>query len=115
MDERRNEMSRFHAAWLLLLLAFTPQSVFGQDPSAVRLQQWVAGHDVAAIRALGRPVLPKLVQLYEAARDDGFKARVAQTFYELGWESPEAKRALMKDVHTLNHDLRLQSSGRSVA
>jgi HEAT repeat protein len=108
MDERRNEMSRFHAAWLLLLLAFTPQSVFGQDPSAVRLQQWVAGHDVAAIRALGRPVLPKLVQLYEAARDDGFKARVAQTFYELGWESPEAKRALMKDVHTLNHDLRLQ-------
>lgn len=63
---------------------------------------------MAAIRALGRPVLPKLVQLYEAAGDDGFKARVAQTLYELGWESPEAKRALMKDVHTRSQELRLQ-------
>jgi HEAT repeat protein len=49
-----------------------------------------------------------LVHLYEASRDDGFKARTAQTLYELGWESPEAKRALMKDVHTQNQDLRLQ-------
>jgi len=99
-------MSRLHAAWFLLLLAFTPPSAFGQDPA--RLQQWVAARDVASIRALGRPVLPKLVQLYEASQDDAFKARVAQTFYELGWESPEAKRALMRDVHTSNHDLRLQ-------
>jgi HEAT repeat protein len=101
-------MSRFRAIWFLLLLAVTPLLVFGQDPSVSQVQQWVVGHDVAAIRALGRPVLPKLVQLYEAARDDGFKARLAQTLYELGWESPEAKRALMKDVHTLNQDLRLQ-------
>ena len=28
-------------------------------------------------------VLPKLVRLYEASREDGFKARVAQTLYEL--------------------------------
>ena len=93
---------------LLLLVPLSAQPVSGQDPPVAQLQQWVAGHNVAAIRALGRPVLPKLVQLYEAAGDDGFKARVAQTFYELGWESPEAKRALMKDVHTLNQDLRLQ-------
>jgi len=102
------KMSSFQATWLLILVPLTPQSVSGQDPSAAQLQQWVAGHNVAAIRALGRPVQPKLVQLYEAAKDDGFKARVAQTLYELGWESPEAKRALMKDVHTLNQDLRLQ-------
>ena len=101
-------MSRFRATWFLLLVPLTPHLVSGQDPSVPPVQQWVAGHNVAAIRALGRPVLPKLVQLYESARDDGFKARVAQTLYELGWESPEAKRALMKDVHTLNQDLRLQ-------
>jgi HEAT repeat protein len=101
-------MSHFRATWFLLLVPLTPHLVFGQDPSVTQVQQWVAGHNVAAIRASGRPVLPKLVQLYEAARDDGLKARVAQTFYELGWESPEAKRALMKDVHTLNQDLRLQ-------
>ena len=101
-------MSRLRVASLLLLVPFAPQPGLGQDPSGAQLHQWVAGGNVAAIRALGRPVLPKLVRLYEAAGDDGFKARVAQTLYELGWESPEAKRALMKDVHTLNQDLRLQ-------
>ena len=90
---KANKMSRFRVTWLLLLVPLTPQSVVCQDPSVAQLQQWVAGHNVAAIRTLGRPVLPRLVQLYEAARDDGLKARVAQTLYELGWESPEAKRA----------------------
>lgn len=103
-------MSHSHATLLLLLVPLTPQSAFpfDNDPSIEQLQQWVSGHNTAAIRVLGRPVLPKLVQLYEAARDDGFKARIALTFYELSWQSPEAKRALMKDVHTLNQDLRLQ-------
>jgi HEAT repeat protein len=101
-------MSFFRATWLALVVLLSPQLVSAQDPSDMQLQQWVAGHNVAAIRTVGRPVVPKLIQLYEAARDDGFKARVAQTLYELGWESPEAKRVLMKDVHTLNQDLRLQ-------
>src|SRR5262245_66342468 len=102
------KMSRFGTTWLLVLVPLTPQLVSGQDPSVTQLQQWVVGHNVAAIRALGRPVLPKLVQLYEAASDVGFKARVAQNLYELGWEWPAAKRALMKDAENLNQDLRLQ-------
>jgi len=85
-----------------------PLSILADDPSVTQLQQWVAGRNITAIRALGRPILPTLVQMYEAAKDDAFKARVAETFYGLGWESPEAKRALMQDVHTLNQDLRLQ-------
>ncbi len=101
-------MARFQLTPLLFLLPLAQQTALCQDPGAAQLQQWVAAHNVAAIRALGRPVVPKLVHLYEAAREDGFKARVAQTLYELGWESPEAKRALMKDVHTPNQDLRLQ-------
>ena len=101
-------MSRFQAISLLLLAALPWKAAVGQDDSAAQLQQWVAGHNVAAIRAQGPAVLPKLVQLYEAAKDEGFKARVAQTLYELSWKSPEAKLALMKDVHTLNQDLRLQ-------
>jgi HEAT repeat protein len=94
---------RIRISSLLLLAA---PLLFGQD--AAQLRQWVVGHNVAAIRGLGRPVLPNLVRLYETASDDSFKARVAQTFYELGWESPDAKRALMRDVHTSNQDLRLQ-------
>lgn len=101
-------MSRLCASSLALLLPLIPRFVCAEDPSPAQLQQWVAGRNVAAIRALGPPVLPKLVRLYEAATDDSFKARLAETLYGLGWESPEAKRALMKDVHTSNQDLRLQ-------
>jgi HEAT repeat protein len=104
----RNKLSRFQAALLFSLSPLLWQSAFGQDTSAAQLQQWVAGNNVAAIRALGPPVLPKLVQLYEDARNDEFKAQVAQTLYALSWKSPQAKLALMKDVHTLNPNLRLQ-------
>lgn len=104
----RGRIPRFHAIWLLLTAALSSHAAFGEDPSTAQLQQWVAEHNVPAIRALGRPVVPRLVRLYDAAKDDAFKARVARALYELGWESPEAKRALMKDVHTLDQDLRLQ-------
>lgn len=97
-------MSRFLPVQLSLLSAL----LLGQDPSAAQLHNWVSGHNLAAIKALGQPVLPKLVRLYETAADEGFKARVAQTLYELSWKSPEAKRALMKDMHTTSSDLRLQ-------
>ena len=96
-------MSRLLLVQLTLLSALA-----SQDPSAGQLQNWVFGHNLAAIKAIGQPVLPKLVQLYETATDDSLKARVAQTLYELSWKSPEAKHALMKDVHTANADLRLQ-------
>src|SRR5437763_4538935 len=105
---KESKLSRLRIASLLLFVTLAPQSVLCEVASDAQLQQWVAGRNVAAVRALGRPVLPKLVQMYEAARDDSFKARVAEILYGLGWESPEAKRALMKDVHTLNQDLRLQ-------
>jgi hypothetical protein len=35
-------------------------------------------------------------------------AAVAGVFYQLGWKSPEAKRALMADVQTQDQRLRLQ-------
>jgi HEAT repeat protein len=36
------------------------------------------------------------------------RARIAQAFYALGWKSTEAKRVLIKDVHTTNQQLRLE-------
>ena len=101
-------MAFLRAIPFLLFVSLAPKAVRAEDASAAQLRQWVTGHNVAAIRALGRPVLPNLIHLYETGMDDSFKARVAQTLYELGWESPEAKMALMKDVHTPNQDLRLQ-------
>src|SRR5262245_41208565 len=90
-----------------VLLAAAPL-LFGSDAASLQLQQLILAHNTAAIRTMGRPVLPQLVRLYEGSADQAFKAQVAQTFYELGWPSPEAKQALMKDVHTQHSSLRLQ-------
>ena len=99
-------MSRVVQMAVMGLALYRP-CAFGQEVSAEQFQGWVTGHNVAAIRALGRPALAALVQLYEAG-DESLKARVAQTLYELSWKSAEAKRVLMKDVRTANPDLRLQ-------
>ena len=67
-------MSRFVP---LLLLAQTLASA--QTVSFEQLQSWVAGHNIAAVRSLGRAALPALVRMYEAG-DESFKTRAAQTF-----------------------------------
>ncbi|HKQ60257.1 MAG TPA: hypothetical protein VJS92_03165 [Candidatus Polarisedimenticolaceae bacterium] len=63
--------------------------------------------DVEALRARGPAILPELVRLYEQG-DPARRTQIAYAFYSLGWKSPEAKRALMADVHTPVADLRLQ-------
>lgn len=94
---------------ILLFFAFAAghHLAFGREVAVEEIRGWVSAGDVAAIRQLGRPVLPALVGLYENG-DEGLKAHVARTFYQLGWKSAEAKRVLMKDVHTTNAALRLQ-------
>jgi HEAT repeat protein len=62
---------------------------------------------VKSLREIGPSVLPILARLYESASQDQ-RATLASIFYELGWESPDAKRVLMKDVQTQNSKLRLQ-------
>jgi HEAT repeat protein len=84
-----------------------PLLAFAQTVSLGQLQTWIAANNVGAIRALGQGVMPALVQLYENG-DANVKANVARTFYTLSWKSPEAKRILMKDVHTPDANLRLQ-------
>lgn len=71
------------------------------------VQTMVAAGKIAELKALGRDVLPVMARLYEAS-DSAQRTRIAQTFYALGWKSTEAKRALLKDVHTPNQQLRLE-------
>ena len=77
-----------------------------QAPSS-RIQALAAQGDVKGLREIGPSVLPVLARQYESASEDQ-KATIAWIFYELGWESPDAKRVLMKDVQTQNPKLRLQ-------
>jgi HEAT repeat protein len=60
------------------------------------------------IRALGPTVLPVLASLYERSGEPD-RAAIAAVFYALGWKSAEAKRVLMRDLHTRNEGLRLQA------
>jgi len=75
------------------------------DLNSVRTM--VAAGKVAELRDLGREVLPVMARLYEIS-DLAERTRIAQTFYALGWKSAEAKRVLIKDVHTPNQQLRLE-------
>jgi HEAT repeat protein len=82
----------------------------GSSSAAIDLnsvQTLVAAGKTAELKALGRDVLPVLARLYEAS-DLAQRTRIAQAFYALGWKSAEAKRALLRDVHTPNPQLRLQ-------
>jgi HEAT repeat protein len=63
--------------------------------------------DWQKIKAFGPSVLPELVAVYKASDVKG-RASVAYVLYNLGWKSPDAKRALMADVHTSDSALRLQ-------
>ncbi len=77
----------------------------GVDPALLRTAA-VAG-DWKQVQAMGPGVLPPLARLY-ASSSEKDKASIAYVFYQLGWKSPEAKRALMADVHTQDQTLRLQ-------
>jgi hypothetical protein len=61
----------------------------------------------AELKALGPDVLPVMARIYESAGADE-RAGIAAKFYRLGWKSEAAKRALMRDVHTQDSNLRLQ-------
>jgi HEAT repeat protein len=74
--------------------------------AASTLEDAVAADDLDAIKAMGPSVMPRLARLY-AAGDEERRQRLATVFYRLGWKSDEAASALMKDVHTPNHGLRL--------
>jgi HEAT repeat protein len=77
----------------------------GADPQ--RLREAAVQGDWKQVQAMGPSVLPELARLYEVS-SPGERARIAGVLYQLGWKSPEAKRALMADVHTQDQALRLQ-------
>ena len=103
-----SKVSRFCCP-LLFLMGFVLSSVgevaLGIDTKVV--QAIIAGGKFAELKALGREVLLVMARLYESS-DTAQRARVAEAFYSLGWKSAEAKRVLMKDVHTPDPQLRLQ-------
>jgi len=90
---------------VVLLLVTVPAGATGVDGARLRAAA-VAG-DWKQIQSMGPGALPALVRLYPASSEKD-RATIAYVFYNLGWKSPDAKRALMADVHTQDQTLRLQ-------
>ena len=90
-----------------VFLISSPGSSAGDPPvDRARLEELVSKYDGASIKKMGRPVLPELVHMYESSDEDG-REKIAAVFCQLRWRSPEAKRVLMKDIHTRHQALRL--------
>ena len=96
------------AALILLTLAGAPISLAAETPriDTARVEALVSSRDTNAIKTLGPNVMPLLVQLYRAG-DTRRRIAIAETLYSLGWQSAEAKNALMQDVHTRDETLRI--------
>lgn len=78
----------------------------GIEPATVKTL--VSQYNAQALKEMGPAVLPVLVKLYEQSSDMEQRGNVATMFYQLGWKSAEAKRVLMKDIHTQDRLLRLR-------
>jgi hypothetical protein len=58
------------------------------------------------LRQLGPGVMPVLAKIYESS-DEAQRTEIAGNFYVLAWKSTDAKRVLMRDVHSRNEALRV--------
>ncbi len=102
-------LSLYRKSLLMWLLSAAACVVNLQAAQALdgKIQTLVAQGDVNGLKEIGPGVLPPLARLYESSSEVQ-RATIAWIFYGLGWKSADAKRVLMKDVHTQNSKLRLQ-------
>jgi HEAT repeat protein len=91
---------------LLVLLALLVLPRLGHTLDA-EVRSLVLASDWAAMKTRGPGLLPALVELYRATPEEEERTRIAHAFYQLGWESEDARRALSQDVHTANPTLRI--------
>lgn len=90
----------------LALLASTPAAAVSFDEQ--ELQELIADYNGRAIaEQFGLEILPELVRLYRAG-DTQERARIAAIFYQLGWQSEEAKAVLLNDLDTPDETLRIR-------
>src|ERR1022692_2056692 len=97
---------------LLGILLLTAVSAFGalrlpavNDAAVLGL---LHSRNVEGLKALGKDALPVMARIYESSTPDE-RAGIAELFYKIGWTSADAKRVLLKDVHTQNQQLRIQA------
>ena len=101
--------SRLSVLFVSACLSIAPLAVFAEEQTLEMSQQvtrLVEAEDADGLRALGADALPAMAWLYELS-EEGQRLRIARLFYEIGTRSDVAERALIRDVHTANVELRL--------
>jgi HEAT repeat protein len=91
----------------VLAVSLVSSSALAAGPDQAALRAAAIAGDWKQVQAMGPGILPRLARIFSSSTD-AQKATIANVFYQLGWKSPEAKRALMADVHTSDQALRLQ-------
>jgi HEAT repeat protein len=91
----------------LLLVAAGPKPVSEDDVrSAIAPLDQCSFECVQKLKELGPELLPHLVHVYSKSSDED-RAIIARILYTIGWKSPEAREALLKDIRTQNENLRI--------
>ena len=103
-------MTRFSSPVALAVVALAlalAAPARGAEPSPLEVERLLdsSGY-VEALRELGPEVVPVLARLYADAEPER-RARIANAFYGLGWQSEEARRVLNADLETDHERLRL--------
>lgn len=103
-------MTRFSSPVALVALALAVAlagPARGSEPSPHEVERLLDSNGyVEALRELGPDVVPVLARLYADAEPER-RARIANAFYGLGWQSEEARRVLNADLETDHERLRL--------
>lgn len=92
---------------VVAVIAFFVTAPLRAADSGRDLAELARSGNTIAIRVMGPSVLPQLAKIYEQS-DEAQRATIANVFYSLAWKSDDAKRALLRDVHTKNQTLRVQ-------
>ncbi len=93
---------------MLNLFAAVMAVVALADVRAVITPLGSVGQDaIARLKAMGPDAMHHLTRIYATSSEDD-RATIAWIMYSIGTKSPEARAALLADVHTQNEKLRLQ-------
>lgn len=112
-ERKYMKRARIHILFFVMAVGFTLAHPAlaqhygdGGDASQEHVSTLLAHRDIAGLRALGNGVMPVLVGMYRSSGEEQ-RARIANAFYALGFQSRVAKEALLRDVHTTNPRLRI--------
>ena len=98
-----------HISLLLFFISGMPVTAQSAEVSlqTVRAEVYAKKINIGRLRQMGKDVLPLMADLYESSTTSLQKAKIAWSWYKLGWKYERAREVMMPDIHTPDAELRL--------